>query len=94
MEKIKELLEKIYSWVKSQKWIPSWLKESNREKHLICSIPCGILGNFMFVLGLALGMEFKDKQWGGKWDWLDIAATCIGGFIGSLINTLLLVLIF
>ena len=28
-------------------------------------------------------MEFKDKQYGGKFDWLDIAATMIGGLIGQ-----------
>nr|DAR33807.1 MAG TPA: putative periplasmic lipoprotein [Bacteriophage sp.] len=38
-------------------------------------------------------MEFKDKQWGGKWDWLDIAATLIGGLIGQVIQILVLILI-
>ena len=28
-------------------------------------------------------MEFKDKQYGDKFDWLDIAATEIGGLIGQ-----------
>ena len=28
-------------------------------------------------------MEFKDKQYGSKFDWLDIAATEIGGLIGQ-----------
>ena len=28
-------------------------------------------------------MEFKDKQYGNKFDWLDIAATMIGGLIGQ-----------
>lgn len=41
-----------------------WLRESNRLKHLSYAIPCGILGTILFVAGLALGMEFKDKQWG------------------------------
>nr|DAZ09528.1 MAG TPA: hypothetical protein [Caudoviricetes sp.] len=38
-------------------------------------------------------MEFKDKAWGGKWDWLDIAATLIGGTIGQAIQILILILI-
>lgn len=70
-----------------------WLRESNRLKHLSYAIPCGILGTILFVAGLALGMEFKDKQWGGKWDWLDIAATLIGGIIGQLIQILIITLI-
>lgn len=70
-----------------------WLRESNRLKHLSYAIPCSILGTILFVAGLALGMEFKDKQWGGKWDWLDIAATLIGGIIGQLIQILIITLI-
>lgn len=70
-----------------------WLRESNRLKHLSYAIPCGILGTILFVAGLALGMEFKDKQWGGKWDWLDIVATLIGGIIGQLIQILIIMII-
>ena len=28
-------------------------------------------------------MEFKDHQYGGKFDWLDISATLLGGLIGQ-----------
>lgn len=67
-----------------------WLKESNRPKHLLYAIPCGIIGTILFVAGLAVGMEFKDKQHGGKFDWLDIAATMIGGTIGQAIQIALI----
>ena len=60
-----------------------WLKESNRPKHLLYAIPAAFVGTILFALGLAFGMEFKDKQYGGKFDWLDIAATAIGGIIGQ-----------
>lgn len=56
-----------------------WLKESNRDKPLLYAIPIGFIFTILAVLGCAFGMEFKDKQWGGKFDWLDIAATMIGG---------------
>ena len=52
------------------------------------AIPCSIIGTILFVLGLALGMEFKDKEYNNKFDWLDIAATCIGGIIGQIIQVL------
>ena len=65
-----------------------WLTESNRLKHLVYAIPCSIIGTILFVLGLALGMEFKDKEYNNKFDWLDIAATCIGGIIGQIIQVL------
>lgn len=70
-----------------------WIKESNRDKHLLYAIPCGLLGTILFAAGLAIGMEFKDKQWGGKFDYLDLLATLIGGLIGQTIQILILILI-
>lgn len=61
----------------------SWIKESNRPKHLLYAIPIGLVFTILAVLGCAFGMEFKDKQYGGKFDWLDIAATMIGGLQGN-----------
>ena len=71
----------------------SWIKESNRDKHLLYAIPCGLIGTILFVLGLAIGMEFKDKQWGGKFDYLDLLAAVLGGLIGQAIQLLILILI-
>lgn len=70
-----------------------WLRESNREKHLLYAIPAAFIGTILFALGLALGMEFKDKCYGNKFDWLDIAATLIGGVIGQTAQILLILLI-
>ena len=39
-------------------------------------------------------MEFKDKQYGGKFDWLDVAATIIGGIIGHLLQVCIISLIY
>lgn len=71
----------------------SWLKESNRTKHLLYAIPIGFVFTILAVLGCAFGMEFKDKQWGGKFDQLDIAATMIGGAIGQLLQVILILLL-
>ena len=60
-----------------------WLLESNRPKHLKYGIYSSFAGTILFTTGLAVGMEFKDKQYGDKFDWLDIAATEIGGLIGQ-----------
>lgn len=68
----------------------NWLLESNRLKHLLFAIPCGLFLTILFVLGLSLGMEFKDKQYGNKFDLLDIAATMIGGTIGQIIMLLII----
>lgn len=63
-----------------------WLTESNRKNHLLYAIPCGFVGTILLVLGLALGMEYKDKMYGNKFDWLDVAATMIGGAIGQVLQ--------
>lgn len=64
----------------------SWITESNRQKHFWYAIPCGFLLTILFVAGLAAGMEFKDKSYGDKWDWLDFLATILGGLVGQIIQ--------
>lgn len=71
----------------------SWIKESNRDKHLLYAIPIGLVLTILAVIGCAFGMEFKDWQYGNKFDWLDIAATVIGGLIGQAIQIAIILLI-
>lgn len=68
----------------------SWMFKSNRPKHFLYSVPIGFIFTILCVLGVASGMEFKDKQWGGKWDWLDWTATMLGGLVGQALQVLLL----
>lgn len=70
-----------------------WLKESNRMKHLALAIPIGAVFTILCVLGVASGMEFKDMQWGGRWDWFDWLATMMGGLIGQAVQILVIYLI-
>ena len=70
-----------------------WLKESNRQKHLLYAIPIGLVFTILAVLGCAFGMEFKDKEYGNKFDWLDIAATMIGGAMGQLLQIIIILII-
>lgn len=70
-----------------------WLKESNRQKHLLYAIPIGLVFTILAVLGCAFGMEFEDKEYGDKFDWLDIAATMIGGAIGQLLQIIIILII-
>lgn len=63
-----------------------WFKESNRDRHFLYAIPCGLIGTELFVAGLATGMEFKDKLYGNKWDWIDWLMTMAGGLIGQAIQ--------
>lgn len=57
--------------------------ESNRWKHFLYAVPVGAVFTILCVLGLASGMEFKDRAWGGRWDW---AFTLLGGLVGQAIQ--------
>lgn len=71
-----------------------WLSESNRTKHLLYAIPIAIVFTVLCVLGVATALEFKDKQYGNMFDWLDWLATMIGGIIGQIIQILIFILIY
>lgn len=60
----------------------NWFKQSNRWKHLLYGFLVAIIAGFAFTLGCAAGMEFKGKQAGGKWDWIDFGLTVAGGLAG------------
>lgn len=66
-----------------------WFLTSNRWKHFLYAIPAGAI-NFWLAIGLALGMEFKDAQGGGKFDWVDAICTAVGGFVGAALSWWLL----
>lgn len=70
-----------------------WLKVSNRNKHFKYAILPGFLFTILCVLGLASGMEFKDKQYGNKWDWLDWLATMLGGMVGQALQIVFIYLL-
>lgn len=68
-----------------------WLLESNRWKHLVGGIIIGAGANTIYCafyagIGVASALELKDKQWGGKWDWIDWSLTVIGVAIGYAIS--------
>ena len=67
-----------------------WLTESNRQYHFLYGIPIGLIFTILCVLGVASGLEFKDKQYGNRWDWLDWSATMLGGLIGQIIQIIVI----
>ena len=62
----------------------NWLKESNRLEHLRYGYITACYLSVLFTTGCAVGMEFKDWQYGGKFDFLDIVATALGGILGQI----------
>ena len=68
-----------------------WLLKSNRQKHFLYAIPIGFILTILCVIGIASGLEFKDKQYGGKGDWLDWLATILGGVVGQVLQIFLII---
>lgn len=66
--------------------------KSNRDKHFLYAIPIGFLFTILCVLGVASGLEFKDRQYGNQWDWLDWLATMLGGMVGQLLQIIIILL--
>ena len=60
----------------------SWLKESSSLDHLRYGYITACYLSVLFATGCAVGMEFKDWQYGGKFDFLNIAATVLGCILG------------
>lgn len=70
-----------------------WLKLSNRWKHLIGGVALGTLAlnNYCAMYGAILSascLEFKDKAYGGKWDWIDWLLTVVGFGVGRGLNVM------
>lgn len=61
-------------------------EDKTRWQHFAYAIPIGLVFTILCVLGVASGMEFKDKQWGGRWDWKDWICTILGGLVGQAIQ--------
>jgi hypothetical protein len=72
----------------------SWFTSSNRYKHFLFAIPVGLVFTILAVIGVASGLELKDKLYGNKWDWLDWWMTIAGGSIGQIIQILIIYFIF
>ena len=66
----------------------SWLSESHRWQHLLGGTLIGLLSIGCWIaavlsgVGIASALEFKDKSWGGRWDWIDWICTIAGAAIG------------
>ena len=75
------------------KKVIEWLSASNRWKHLAGGWLIGFGSDGWFCalyagVGVAAALELKDKMWGGKWDWIDLALTVVGAVVGQLIRGL------
>ncbi len=82
-----------------------WLLESNRPKHMLVGFLIGLFLGISAAFAAAASAEMKDWLWNGKrggsfgwlkgngFDWLDFAATMIGGIVGFSIRLMILFLL-
>lgn len=71
-----------------------WILESNRPKHIAVGFAIGLTLGIAAAFASAASAEMKDWMWNGKrggtfgwvrgngFDWLDFAATMVGGAVG------------
>lgn len=69
--------------------IISFLKKSNRYKHLVGGFIVGLcaLSPWSAIYSAIIAascLELKDKLHGCPWDWIDWACTVFGGFVAML----------
>lgn len=74
--------------------INSFLKKSNRAKHLLGGflVSWGASSPYdaIYVATVAAScLELKDKLRGGYWDWVDWALTILGGILGTVCRYIL-----
>ena len=67
-----------------------WVTESNRLKHIQYGFYAGLCGTIFAAIWAGLTAEYKDKQYGNVFDWLDVAATIVGGLFGQATQLLIL----
>ena len=67
--------------------------DETRWAHFFFAVPIGAVFTILCVLGVATALEFKDKMWGGEWDWRDWLCTMIGGTVGQAIQIIIILLI-
>ena len=76
------------------KKIIDWILDSNRLWHFLIFYAVGFGANDWYCceyagIGMAGSLEFKDKQWGGKWDWWDFSLSVLGANLGHLTRWLI-----
>lgn len=72
----------------------NWVTESNRLKHIKYGFYAGLCGTILAAISAGLVAVYKDKHHNDEIDWLDVAATIIGGMFGQAAQLLLIFMMY
>lgn len=75
--------------------IKSWLKDSHHLQHIVVGLAIGIASDDWYSTAVAAvptasALEYKDKEYGSYWDWVDWSLTVGGAAVGHTIRFLIL----
>lgn len=64
----------------------NWLRTSHRLEHIVLSVVIGLLFNNLIYTAICatlvgVSLEYKDKAYGCKWDWLDLTLTIVPALV-------------
>lgn len=71
-----------------------WVTQSSRLRHIKYGFYTGLYGTILATIGAGLVEVYKDKQHNDEIDWLDVAATIIGGMFGQAAQLLLVFMMY
>ena len=80
IEKIKRFILTVWAWFTGL---------DDKLKHTIVCLIGSLFFGYGFGLGAGIAAEYKDKAWGGKFDWIDLTADAIGTIAGGMAHYLL-----
>lgn len=70
-----------------------YMMESNRWKHFVAGFFLGLISVIISILAGILKEE-HDEEHGWKYDYIDIAFTALGGFVGNVIQLIIIYLFY
>ena len=78
-------------------------EDHTRLQHFIVGIQTAVIFTILCTLGAMTAAEWKDRAWGGLWDWKDWwggkadwrdwVCTMLGGLVGQAVQVLIVYLI-
>ena len=61
-------------------------EDNTRFQHFIVGIQTSVVFTILCTLGAMTAAEWKDRAWGGLWDWKDWTCGMLGGLLGQLVQ--------